>query len=106
MNQSKAAQEPSLGYKLSMRLSNQLGFSKASLVKALNGQGKRVAATTIMNTLQGSFIFRKLGNSTCIDVVSKAGQLVCANIPDAVPTKDNIVKNKSMHARQLLHTIC
>jgi hypothetical protein len=65
-----------------------------------------VATTKPMNTLRGSFIFRKLGNSTCIDVASKVGQLIWANMPDAVPTKDNIVQNKSMHARQLLHSIC
>jgi hypothetical protein len=58
-----------------MVLSNQLGLSENSLVKALNGQGKRVTATTLMNTLHGSFIFvrRNLGDSTCVAIVSETG---------------------------------
>jgi hypothetical protein len=40
--QSKAAQEPFLGYNLSMTFSNQFGLSEDSLAKTLNGQWKRV----------------------------------------------------------------
>jgi hypothetical protein len=58
-----------------MALSNQLGLSEDSLVKAPNGQGECVTATMLMNILYGSFIFvrRNLGDSTCVAVASKAG---------------------------------
>jgi hypothetical protein len=90
-------EEPLSGFKLSMMLSNQLSLSGDSQVKALNRKGKSVTATTttskLVNTMHVSLLLALL-------VASKAGQLVWANKPDAVPTKDNTaaVHKKSMHA--------
>jgi hypothetical protein len=52
-------------YKLLMTLSNQLRLSKDSLVKALNGKEKSVTMR-LLNTVHGSFIFRKLGDSPLV----------------------------------------
>jgi hypothetical protein len=49
LRQSKAAQEPFLGYNVSMAFSNQLGLSEDSLAKTLNGQSKRVTETSLKN---------------------------------------------------------
>jgi hypothetical protein len=106
LRQSKASREHFLGYKLSMTLINQLSLSKDSLAKALNGQLKHVTATSLKKTLHGCFIFRMLDNSNCVAIASKARQLVWANLPKAVPTNETIVQQKSIHAIQLLHSIC
>jgi hypothetical protein len=70
LKESKAARESFLGYKLSMTMSNQLGLTEDSLAKALNGQSKRVTEGSLMNTIPGCFIFRKLGDSKCVAVAS------------------------------------
>jgi hypothetical protein len=75
-----AAQEPFLGYNLSMIFSNQLGLSEDSLAKTLNGQSKHVTETSPKNTLPGCFIFRRLGCSTCLAIASKAEQSVWADL--------------------------
>jgi hypothetical protein len=90
----KAVREPFHGYKLSMVLNNHLELGKDSLVKALNGKAKSIAMR-LVNTVHGSFIFRKLGDSTCVAIANKkAGQLVWVNEPDAVPTMDNTVEKE------------
>jgi hypothetical protein len=106
LRESKAAREPFLGYQSSMTMSNQLGLTEDSLAKALKGQSKRVTESSLMNTLPGCFIFRKLGDSKCVAVASKAGQSVWADSPEAVPTKKTIVQQNSIHATQLLRSIC
>jgi hypothetical protein len=98
LRESKNARKPFLGYALSITISNQLGLTEDSLAKALNGQSKRVTETSLMNTLPGCFIFRKLGSSKCIAVASKTGQSVWADSPEAVPTNENIVQQKSINS--------
>jgi hypothetical protein len=97
LRESKAAREPFLGYKLSLTMSNQLGLSEDSLAEALNGHSKKVTESSLTNTLPGCFIFRKLGDSKCVAVAvaSKAGQSVWPDSPEAVPTNENIVQQKS-----------
>jgi hypothetical protein len=49
------AQEPFLGYKLFMMLSNQLVLSDDFTGERSKWPGKHVTATALMNTLHGSF---------------------------------------------------
>jgi hypothetical protein len=52
------------------------GIEQGITVSALNGQGKHIIATTLMNTMHGgSFIFGKLGDSTGIAVTIKGGAI-------------------------------
>jgi hypothetical protein len=105
MKGSKAIREPFLGFSMSMTLCNQLGISNDSLSKALPGSSKSISELRLRQMLSGSFVFRKLGDSKCVAVASKEGELAWAESPDAVPTTGNVVGKECSLAKQLCQSI-